>query len=327
MMGQIPTHFRPLREVLGAVRVLARPLSLWKLYPRHGWCFESHRIPMKIIRAPILCFAAYALANQAYASPLNQARITKIINDVRVVESAQRHHPASLREVIKDDLAVQTGVKSRSELLFQDDTLTRLGPETIFAFKTGTRDMSLTQGTMLLHVPKGLGGARIRTAAVTAAITGTTIIMEHLSKQHIKVLVLEGSLRLSANGRFGDAVLLRPGQMVVMPPDAKKIPDPVHVDLARVMHTSSLVNMSKPGEISLPSQTLVEQAMRDQTQAIANNSLVPTNTVVIGPSIETRQGSDPVSDTLDKRGHASDVANHGHAYGHDKGHGHGSGDH
>jgi hypothetical protein len=111
-----------------------------------------------------------------------------------------------------------------------------------------------------------------------------------------------------------------------MPPDAKKIPDPVTVDLARVMHTSSLVNMSKPGDISLPSQTLVERAMRDQTQAIANNSLVPTKTVVIGPNIETAQGSDPVPDALDKRGHASDAANHGHAYGHDKGHGHGDGD-
>lgn len=285
-----------------------------------------HRITMKVVHAPILCLAACALANHVYAGPLNQARITKIIKDVRVLESAQRHHPASLQEVIKDDLAVQTGVKSRSELLFQDATLTRLGPETIFAFKTGTRDMSLTHGTMLLQVPKGLGGARIRTAAVTAAITGTTIIMEHLAKQHIKVLVLEGSLRLSANGTFGDAVLLRPGQMVVMPPDAKRIPDPVTVDLARVMHTSSLVNMSKPGDISLPSQTLVEQAMRDQIQAIANNSLVPTKTVVIAPNIETAQGSDPVPDALDKRGHASDVANRGHAYGHDKGHGHGGGD-
>ena len=31
---------------------------------------------------------------------------------------------------------------------------------------------------MLLQVPKGLGGAKIHTAAVTAAITGTTIMMD-----------------------------------------------------------------------------------------------------------------------------------------------------
>ena len=53
---------------------------------------------------------------------------------------------------------------------------------------------------MLLQVPKGIGGAKIRTAAVTASITGTTIMMEYHPKKSIKVLVLEGSLRLSVNG-------------------------------------------------------------------------------------------------------------------------------
>ena len=65
---------------------------------------------------------------------------------------------------------------------------------------------------MLLQVPKGIGGAKIRTAAVTASITGTTIMMEYHPKKSIKVLVLEGSLRLSVNGRFGDSLLLLPGQ-------------------------------------------------------------------------------------------------------------------
>src|ERR1041384_5268365 len=91
-----------------------------------------------------------------------------------------------------------------SPLLFQDNTLTRIGAETFFSFKTGTRDLTLEKGSMLLQVPKGLGGAKIHTAAVTAAITGTTIMMEYIPRRYIKVLVLEGSLRLSRNGLFGD---------------------------------------------------------------------------------------------------------------------------
>src|ERR1700716_4380706 len=172
---------------------------------------------------------------QSTAGPLTSAQITKIIKRVRVIDPTKGGHPAIVRDVIKDDLGLQTGEKSRSELLFQDNTLTRIGAETFFSFKTGTRDMTLEKGSMLLQVPKGLGGAKIHTAAVTAAITGTTIMMEYIPRRFIKVLVLEGSLRLSRNGRFGDSLVLRPGKMVIMRPDAKKIPDPVDVDLKQVV--------------------------------------------------------------------------------------------
>src|SRR5438105_10400271 len=167
---------------------------------------------------------------QSLAGPLTSAEVTKIINRVTVIAPAKGIHPAMLRDVIKDDLGLQTGAKSRSELLFQDNTLTRVGAETFFSFKTGTRDLTLEKGSMLLQVPKGLGGATIHTAAVTAAITGTTIMMEYKPRQYLKVLVLEGSLRLSRNGSFGDSLVLRPGKMVIIRPDAKRIPDPIDVD-------------------------------------------------------------------------------------------------
>jgi len=215
---------------------------------------------------------------QLVAGPLTSGKVTKIINRVSVIDPAKGDHSAMIREVIKDDLGLQTGEKSRSELLFQDNTLTRIGAETFFSFKTGTRDLTLEKGSMLLQVPKGLGGAKIHTAAVTAAITGTTIMMEYIPRHHIKVLVLEGSLRLSRNGTFGDSVVLRPGKMVVMRPDAKKIPDPVDVDLAHVVKTSTLVNF--PDSPPLPSTVLIQAAVNDQAEHLANGSLVPTNLVM-----------------------------------------------
>jgi len=156
--------------------------------------------------------------------------------------------------------------------------LTRIGAETFFSFKTGTRDMTLERGSMLLQVPKGLGGAKIHTAAVTAAITGTTIMMEYSPGQYLKVLVLEGSLRLSRNGSFGDSVVLHPGKMVIMRPDAKKIPDPIDVDLAEIVRTSTLVNF--PGSNILPSMSLIQAAISDQTKEMAKGTLVPTNLVM-----------------------------------------------
>ncbi len=227
--------------------------------------------------------AAFALCSgvfvkQSVGGPLTSAEVTKIINRVAVIEPAKGDRPAVLRDVIKDDLGLQTGAKSRSELLFQDNTLTRVGAETFFSFKTGTRDLTLERGSMLLQVPKGLGGAKIHTAAVTAAITGTTIMIEYSPKQYLKVLVLEGSLRLSRNGSFGDSVVLRPGKMVIMRPDAKKIPEPIDVDLAQIVRTSTLVNF--PGSHTLPSMPLIQAAINDQARELTKGTLVPTNLVM-----------------------------------------------
>jgi len=223
-------------------------------------------------------FCSVVSTHQSIAGPLTSAEVTKVINRVSVIDPAKGTHPAVQRDVIKDNLALQTGARSRSELLFQDNTLTRIGAETFFSFKTGTRDMTLEKGSMLLQVPKGLGGAQIHTAAVTAAITGTTIMMEYSPGQYLKVLVLEGSLRLSRNGSFGDSLVLHPGKMVIMRPDAKKIPDPIDIDLAEIVRTSTLVNF--PGSKVLPSMPLIQAAITDQAKAVAKGTLVPTNLVM-----------------------------------------------
>jgi FecR protein len=226
----------------------------------------------------VVGFCSVFSTHQSIAGPLTSAEVTKVINRVSVIDPARGTHPAGLRDVIKDNLALQTGARSRSELLFQDNTLTRIGAETFFSFKTGTRDMTLEKGSMLLQVPKGLGGAQIHTAAVTAAITGTTIMMEYSPGQYIKVLVLEGSLRLSRNGSFGNSLVLRPGKMVIMRPDAKKIPDPIDIDLAEIVRTSILVNF--PGSEVLPSMPLIQAAITDQAKEVAKGTLVPTNLVM-----------------------------------------------
>ena len=232
------------------------------------------------IKSAIVVVGFYCVfsTNQSIAGPLTSAEVTKVINRVSVIDPAKGTHPAVLRDVIKDNLALQTGARSRSELLFQDNTLTRIGAETFFSFKTGTRDMTLEKGSMLLQVPKGLGGAKIYTAAVTAAITGTTIMMEYSPGQYLKVLVLEGSLRLSRNGSFGNSLVLHPGKMVIMRPDAKKIPDPIDIDLAEIVRTSTLVNF--PGSNILPSMPLIQAAITDQAKEVAKGTLVPTNLVM-----------------------------------------------
>ena len=95
-----------------------------------------------------------------------------MVRDVRVLPSNAAPRPASVNENVRGDTAVRTGVESRSELTFTDQTLTRLGAQTIFSFKQGTRTFNLGSGAILLSVPKNAGGVQIKTAAVTASISG-----------------------------------------------------------------------------------------------------------------------------------------------------------
>src|SRR5437667_621845 len=153
------------------------------------------------------------LPHSSAAAPLSSAEVTKIINRVSVINPAKGGHPAVIREVIKDDLGLQTGARSRSELLFQDNTLTRIGAETFFSFKTGTRDMTLEKGSMLLQVPKGLGGAKIHTQRALVALTATRFLLNKFHAVTLRCSSWEESCAFRRNGTFGDSLLLRPGKM------------------------------------------------------------------------------------------------------------------
>jgi|SRR5215470_16324986 len=119
---------------------------------------------------------AFALASwlpkQVSADELKEANVTQVIQDVRLLPSNAAPRPAVVNDRVHQEEAVRTGVESRTELTFQDMTITRLGSQTIFSFKGGTRSINLKSGSIILSVPKGSGGGKIKTAAVTASVTG-----------------------------------------------------------------------------------------------------------------------------------------------------------
>ena len=132
----------------------------------------------KFIAAASAFIWTIAMANSAGAAQLQEARVTQVVNDVKLLLEQSAPRPAAVSDLVRRGNAVRTGTQSRSELTFADLTITRLGANTIFSFKEGTREMNLIDGAILFQVPKGSGGATIRTVGVTAAITGTTGIGE-----------------------------------------------------------------------------------------------------------------------------------------------------
>ena len=119
----------------------------------------------------VLVFASWH-PNQVIADELKEAKVTQVIQDVQVLPSNASPRPAAVNDNVRQGTAVQTGVKSRSELTFKDQTITRLGEQTIFSVGEGVRTIDLSSGQFLLYVPKKAGGAKVKTGSVTAAIIG-----------------------------------------------------------------------------------------------------------------------------------------------------------
>ena len=120
-----------------------------------------------------LAFAfAISFPNNVRADELKEAKVTQVIQDVRVLPSGAAPRPAALNDDVRQGTAVKTGIQSRSELTFKDQTITRLGEKTIYSPGAGVRTIDVGSGQFLLYVPKKSGGAKVKMGPVTAAITG-----------------------------------------------------------------------------------------------------------------------------------------------------------
>ena len=82
---------------------------------------------VKAFFIPAAILAAFACAN---AAELKEARVTQIVRDVKLLPNAAPARPAVVNDPVRDGTAVRTGVESRTELMFSDATLARLGANT-----------------------------------------------------------------------------------------------------------------------------------------------------------------------------------------------------
>lgn len=223
-----------------------------------------------------------ALIVPAAADALRTANVTAAVNEVQVYPGSGAAHPATIGEKVTMPSSVQTGRRSRTELTFNDNTITRLGQNSVFNFREGGRNVELKQGSILLQVPKTAGGATIRTATVTAAITGTTVMFEYSPGQWIKLLTLEGTQKLTLKGSK-TSVSVPAGKMIIMHPNSKVIPEPVTIDIAKLVATSPLAGKGTFGPLPLKSRELIQQTVDEQLLAKSQGELLPTNYIISGP--------------------------------------------
>jgi mannose-6-phosphate isomerase-like protein (cupin superfamily) len=191
------------------------------------------------------------------------ARVTQVVRNVSLLAPHVAARPARLNDDVTDGSAVHTGADSRAELTFADLTITRVGANSIFSFDQDGRNVSVESGAILLRVPKGSGGARIRSSALTVGITGTTVMFESRPRNYSKLIVLEGSGQAWLTKHPGKKIAVRAGQMLLVKQGAAHLPELVDIDESLVLRTAILITEFPP----LPSLDLMRSVAENQKKS------------------------------------------------------------
>jgi FecR protein len=212
-----------------------------------------------LLVAPVaLALLTWLLPSHVIALDFSQARVTQVVQDVKVVPAGSAARAAAVNETVHQGSAVQTGTQSRSELTFQDQTITRLGENTIFTVGQGARTVELGSGQFLLYVPKKAGGAKVKMGSVTAAITGTTVMGHVWDSGIVDFTVLEGSACIHLD-KFGQSMFVMAGQRVTYDPMLQRLDNPVDVDIQEQMSNPLVTGFQQ-----LPSYSLIEDEIAIQ---------------------------------------------------------------
>jgi FecR protein len=225
------------------------------------------------------------------ADQLQQAHVSQVIQDVRLMEAHGAPRPAAVNDAVTQQMGVRTGVESRAELTFTDLTLTRLGANTIFSFKQGTRELDLTSGAVLLQVPPKAPAVKVNTSAVTAAVTGGTALFA--TGPPTKFMVLEGIGTFYPTGHPERAATVNGGEMMTMTADGR-MTKPEKFDVKQVLKTSRLIKDFPPLENLPLVMAVVDLQLAEQQLAGLNSQGLARNLVDVIGTTDQNANANPV---------------------------------
>lgn len=248
-------------------------------------------------------FAVIVSASQA--ADLKQSKITQVVNDVAIITAAQQQpKPAVVNETFSIPDILRTGKASRAELVAKDETITRVGADTIFSFDPANRTIDLKRGSLLFHSPSGKGGGTIRTGSATASVLGTTLIVSTTPNGGMKVLDLEGKVEVNFP-HINKKQRLAPGQMTFILPGGKQLAPVIVFRLDELVKNSQLV---KGFGDPLPSMPLIQKQIDRQLKLIKAGRASDTG-LLVGESATPNQVEVIDPNTIQNQVYNSDVEN------------------
>jgi FecR protein len=211
-----------------------------------------------------------------HAIDLKQSKVTQAVNDVEIISANdQVAKPVVVNDVFKVPDILRTGKASRAELVAEDQTVTRVGSDTIFSFDPASRTIDLKQGSLLFHSPHGKGGGTIHTGSATASVLGTTLIVTTTANGGMKVLALEGQVEVSFLNKLKQ--YLTGGQMTFVLPGGKQLAPVIVFRLDELVKNSLLVKGFDKPLASLP---LIQNQIQQQLKLIKSGRATDTGLLV-----------------------------------------------
>lgn len=206
------------------------------------------------------------------AATIDRAVFTEVVNSVRVIEPAtKKTGTAKVQAEFNAPSILRTGPDSRAEMISSDQTVTRVGQNTVFSFEPNSREVDLEKGSVLFQSPSGKGGGTIKTPSASAAVLGTTLIATTTKNGGFKVLLVEGKGRVTAAD--GSVRTLTSGQLVYALPGGK-LSNVFEFRLSQQVGAAKLVSgFKKP----LPSAAKIAAAIARQEKDIVSGKAIATN--------------------------------------------------
>lgn len=239
------------------------------------------------------------------------ARIERRTNIVNLKPKDQVLRSAKVSDVLNTQDSLLTGERSRAELMFKDGSLARIGSNANFTVSSDSRTIQLQQGLILLHVPPGLGGARIQGRSAVAAIKGDTVLFQEgvvpgqdpnqSPQTFTKIIALsqeanspDGSISVTYNDPekgTSQEVALKFGQMFLLTPDGIKI---TTINVADLMKTSNILSLSEDTQksnfekqlLSAIQAEVIGKAQQQEMQ-VSSGVLQATGNIITSAPIST----------------------------------------
>lgn len=236
-------------------------------------------MPVKLYSAFRVVFFV-TVSNFSPAAELKESTFTQVVNDVNVVTMPTKTtQPAQVNGVVRAPDLTRTGPKSRAELKAPDQTLTRIGANTVFSFEPTGRNIRVEQGSVLFYSPSGKGGGTIKSGGASAAVLGTTLLITCTANGGFKAIVLEGKGKVTLPN--GKSRKLKAGEMLFVLPGSMSFGPLLTINLGKLVGGSTLVGgFSNP----LPSLPLINQAIAFQNKQIASGRAEDSLYVLGGPA-------------------------------------------
>ena len=240
---------------------------------------------------------AFSVCLSLQARPVQDAEVTYASPGVRLQTTEAKSATASVGDLVSAGMAIDNRENARSELTFANKVVLRLGANTTVDLRKVQLDqffrrfyvdrivpknfvgnvIELSKGAVLFQVPKR-ASAHISSAPLNITSDNATGLLERNGEAYLKLLLLSGQARVSLAHRLDESIVLKAGQILIMSPTVKALPDVAYFDIERAISTCHLISDFPP----LPNEEVVAKSARKQARLTNKGKYVRSNLVIFG---------------------------------------------